>query len=186
MLRNYVNIGIIAKKDGGSKVKRITAIVLSFVFLFLLPVNAFAADAQKVIVTAEKTFIYESASTEANRLATAKEGYSFIPIGSTKSFWKLEFKKDGETLTGYILKADTDSLSAPVTSATKPAVSSSKSSTSSSEASGIKSLSTVYWVTNGEVYHSTSGCRSLARSSNIKSGTIAQSGKHKACKNCVR
>ena len=45
---------------------------------------------------------------------------------------------------------------------------------------------TVYWTTNGQVYHSIPTCRSLARSSNIKSGSIAQSGKSRGCNNCVR
>ncbi len=42
----------------------------------------------------------------------------------------------------------------------------------------------VYWVPNGQVYHSTQDCPSLGRSSTIYSGTIAQSGKSRACKNC--
>lgn len=43
---------------------------------------------------------------------------------------------------------------------------------------------TVYWVPNGQVYHSTRDCPSLGRSSTIYSGTIAQSGKSRPCKNC--
>jgi hypothetical protein len=43
---------------------------------------------------------------------------------------------------------------------------------------------TVYWVANGTVYHSTSACTSLARSRNISSGTIEQSGKARGCRNC--
>ena len=43
----------------------------------------------------------------------------------------------------------------------------------------------VYWVDNGAVYHSTSSCRSLSRSANIRSGTIAQSGKSRGCNICV-
>lgn len=43
---------------------------------------------------------------------------------------------------------------------------------------------TVYWVSGGEVYHSTPNCSTLKRSSNIQSGTIAQSGKSRACKVC--
>lgn len=43
---------------------------------------------------------------------------------------------------------------------------------------------TVYWVSGGEVYHSTPNCSTLRRSSNIQSGTIAQSGKSRACKVC--
>lgn len=42
----------------------------------------------------------------------------------------------------------------------------------------------VYWVPNGQVYHSTQDCPSLGRSSTIYSGTIAQSGKSRPCKNC--
>lgn len=43
---------------------------------------------------------------------------------------------------------------------------------------------TVYWVSGGKVYHSTSSCSTLKRSSNIQSGTITQSGKSRACKVC--
>lgn len=43
---------------------------------------------------------------------------------------------------------------------------------------------TVYWVANGVVYHSTQNCRSLARSKNIRSGTIAQSLKERRCDIC--
>lgn len=49
-----------------------------------------------------------------------------------------------------------------------------------------KQSSTVYWTDSGEVYHSTEGCRSLARSKNIQSGSIGQSGKDRGCKNCVK
>lgn len=42
----------------------------------------------------------------------------------------------------------------------------------------------VYWVSSGEVYHSTSSCRSLSRSKNIYSGSIAESGKDRPCKIC--
>jgi len=45
----------------------------------------------------------------------------------------------------------------------------------------------VYWVPGGQVYHSTTGCRSLARSSDIRSGTLQDAinaGKDRPCKNC--
>ena len=51
----------------------------------------------------------------------------------------------------------------------------------------IKGYGLVYWVSGGEVYHSTEDCVSLARSTNIKSGTIDQAqsvGKTRVCKNC--
>lgn len=71
--------------------------------------QASSAKKQQVVVIAEKTSFYEKASTNSDKLATAKEGYSFTPTGDTKSFWKLEFKKknDDTIYTGYILKADT-------------------------------------------------------------------------------
>jgi len=43
---------------------------------------------------------------------------------------------------------------------------------------------TVYWVANGEVYHESETCAALSRSSNIKSGTIEESHKSRACKVC--
>ncbi len=46
---------------------------------------------------------------------------------------------------------------------------------------------TVYWVSGGSVYHSTDRCPALARSTNIKSGTVAQAiaaGKKRPCKDC--
>ena len=46
------------------------------------------------------------------------------------------------------------------------------------------SKAVVYWVADGEVYHTTKDCVSLKRSTNIKSGTVAQSGKKRVCKNC--
>lgn len=46
---------------------------------------------------------------------------------------------------------------------------------------------TVYWVSGGEVYHSTASCRTLSRSKNILSGTISEAisaGKSRQCKVC--
>lgn len=42
----------------------------------------------------------------------------------------------------------------------------------------------VYWTPGGKVYHTTPDCVSLKRSTNIKSGTIAQSGKSDVCSLC--
>ncbi|WP_420840396.1 CAP domain-containing protein [Adlercreutzia agrestimuris] len=44
--------------------------------------------------------------------------------------------------------------------------------------------SIVYWTPNGSVYHNSKGCPALSRSKVIQSGTIAQSGKSRACKDC--
>lgn len=46
--------------------------------------------------------------------------------------------------------------------------------------------STVYWVDNGKVYHTSQNCTTLKQSDNIKSGTIAESGKDRACSVCAR
>lgn len=43
---------------------------------------------------------------------------------------------------------------------------------------------TVYWVTNGYVWHTTSNCPTLSRSEYIYSGTIAESRKSRECKVC--
>ena len=45
---------------------------------------------------------------------------------------------------------------------------------------------TVYWVDNGTVYHTSQNCTTLKQSDNIKSGTIAESGKDRACSVCAR
>lgn len=42
----------------------------------------------------------------------------------------------------------------------------------------------VYWVPNGEKYHTTKNCRTLARSKIINSGTISQAGGRDLCKVC--
>lgn len=42
----------------------------------------------------------------------------------------------------------------------------------------------VYWVPNGERYHTTKNCRTLARSKEINSGTIRQAGGRDLCKVC--
>ena len=61
----------------------------------------------------------------------------------------------------------------------KAAKKKSKKSSTSSGGGG-----TVYWTPNGEVYHSTAGCPTLSRSKTVYSGTVAESGKSRACKVC--
>lgn len=48
----------------------------------------------------------------------------------------------------------------------------------------VDSGRTVYWVDNGNVYHSTPDCQTLKRSNNIHSGSISQSHKSRPCKRC--
>ena len=58
------------------------------------------------------------------------------------------------------------------------------SASSSSSGSGGGGDGTVYWVPNGEVYHSTSSCPSLSRSKTIYSGPLSSCPKSRPCKNC--
>lgn len=50
--------------------------------------------------------------------------------------------------------------------------------------SGSNVGQTVYWVSGGSVYHTTPNCVTLKRSSNIRSGSISESGKGRCCKVC--
>lgn len=50
--------------------------------------------------------------------------------------------------------------------------------------SGTNIGTTVYWTPNGEVYHSTSSCRTLSRSKTIYSGTLSECPKSRGCKVC--
>ena len=45
---------------------------------------------------------------------------------------------------------------------------------------------TVYWTPGGSVYHKRTSCPSLARSKTIYSGSVADSGKSRGCKNCCK
>lgn len=104
-------------------------------------------------------------------------------INLTSTSGTIIYTTDGKSITTNTeerLRDAPKTSTAPTTPKTK------KSDTTVSDVSDEKTIATVYWVTNGEVYHSTKDCRSLARSTNIKSGTIAESGKSKGCKNCVK
>ena len=61
-------------------------------------------------------------------------------------------------------------------------------STSTSGSSSSGSSGIVYWVPGGSVYHSTDRCPALGRSdpSTIRHGTIAESGKSRPCKDCIK
>lgn len=66
-----------------------------------------------------------------------------------------------------------------------PAVTTTTITTSTTSTQNIAITSTYYWVPNGTVYHSTNGCRSLARSRDINSGAWEQIPRGRtACKNC--
>ena len=56
--------------------------------------------------------------------------------------------------------------------------------TESAEPSDDYQSETVYWTPSGSVWHTDPNCSSLARSKDVRSGTVAQSGKQRACKIC--
>ena len=66
-------------------------------------------------------------------------------------------------------------------------------STGSTESGGSANITetipdesqTVYWTPGGSVYHSSKSCPSLAKSENVKSGTVKESGKSRLCKKCA-
>ncbi|MDR1066869.1 MAG: copper amine oxidase N-terminal domain-containing protein [Clostridiales bacterium] len=55
--------------------------------------------------------------------------------------------------------------------------------------SPVRENETVYWTPNGKSYHSTSDCRTLARSRKIQSGALSEAqnlGKRDPCNVCIR
>lgn len=66
-------------------------------------------------------------------------------------------------------------------------------STGSTESGGSANITetipdesqTVYWTPGGSVYHSSKSCPSLAKSENVKFGTVKESGKSRLCKKCA-
>lgn len=88
--------------------------------------------------------------------------------------------KEGSLIVGTKLNEST-------TSGSNGSSNNTSSNTSNNIASNISnsgSTKTVYWTPNGKSYHSTKDCSALARSKNIYSGTIAESGKSDPCDRC--
>ncbi|MCI8388550.1 MAG: hypothetical protein HFE63_08820 [Clostridiales bacterium] len=74
---------------------------------------------------------------------------------------------------------------APITT-TVPETTSTTTTTAESVESN-RQTDVVYWVENGEVWHTRVNCPSLSRSKNIRSGTLAEAmnvGKARVCKRC--
>ena len=96
---------------------------------------------------------------------------------------KLTAKKKGKVKVTAIMKSG---KKATCTVKVKAKKSSSKSSSGSRSRSSDDEddSDVVYWVPSGDVYHSTPDCRSLSRSKTIYHGSIPESGKSRACKNC--
>lgn len=158
--------------------KKVLSALLSLVILVSLSINGFAAEYQRTKITAEKSTIYETASTTAVVLATANKDYSFVPVtGSTKSFWKLDFKKknDDTVYTGYILKVDTDNsgvVAEAAGSTTSKAVSKADESSNSSEAVSEGDKFIVFWGNTGDKVHISPECRTITNG--VLNGTLEE------------
>lgn len=168
--------------------KRIATGILALLLAFpmILGFPATAAEYGKVVVTAETTPIYERANVESEQLATAKRDFSFTPVGSTKSFWKIEFrKKDDDTVyTGYILKEHAGEPATPAAPAATPKPTEPQTH-ATQPAQTAEQARTVYWVPKGKSYHYSKNCSTLKRSKTIYSGTQAESGKYDPCNVCA-
>ena len=174
--------------------KKITSVFLALFMVLSLSFQGLAADFQKVAVSVDKTAILETASAKANKLSTIKEGYTFTPVGSTKTYWKIEFKKknDSTVYTGYVNKKDVEIVGAEASKVSSASTSKPKSSSSSTEkpksssssTSKPKSLSSsteksnnkfvVFWGKTGNKVHISPDCRT------IKNGVL--SGSLEKCK----
>ena len=124
------------------------------------------------------------------RVASLKKNVPLIMLGEStgsdgKVWYKVEYNGKTAFVRSDLVEEITESEAGALTE--KPA-SKTSGSAGKSSAPAVKSNSggTVYWVSGGAVYHASRSCRSLAKSKNIKSGTKAQSGKSRGCKNCVK
>lgn len=84
---------------------------------------------------------------------------------------------DAETETA----AETDTAASDTAA---PDTAASDTDTAAAESSQPDDTSTVYWTKSGKVWHLSRGCPSLANSDDVSSGSIAESGKERACKRC--
>jgi transglutaminase/protease-like cytokinesis protein 3 len=90
-------------KKGFEEMKKIISVALSLVLTLLLTVNAFATGYTKMKIT-EKTYAFANANESSDKLATLNRGYIFTPIGSTASYWKIEFVVNSVKQSGYVFK----------------------------------------------------------------------------------
>ena len=151
-------------------------------------IPTFAADYEKVTVTAETAKVYEKSSTKSDVWGEVEEGYKFTPTDETGKFWKLKYKNDdGEKVTGYIRKKDTTDGSAATANAKIEAKSevTIKSEGSWSTESSRAITDTVYWVKNGKSYHLTENCTTLTRTKKTYSGSFESCHKRAPCNVCA-
>ena len=56
--------------------------------------------------------------------------------------------------------------------------------TSTEAPADVSNAETVYWTVNGSVWHTDRNCSALAKSKEVLSGTVEESGKERGCKLC--
>ena len=160
------------------QVRKIRLLLLSLFVIMLLPMTANAAKVklnktslnltvgeryQLKLKNTEETIKWKSA--DKTIVSVTKKGkVAAKKVGKTKITAKVGEKK-------YVCKV------------TVKAKTSAKSGSGSSGNSSGKG-GTVYWTPSGTVYHYSRSCSTLSRSRTVYSGTIAASGKPRACKVC--
>ncbi|MBQ9156925.1 MAG: Ig-like domain-containing protein [Eubacterium sp.] len=106
-------------------------------------------------------------------------------IVTVDSKGRLKGKKAGSTKVTVILKSGKKATCRVKVLAVKKTAAKSKSTKKAKSGSSRSSGGgTVYWTPGGSVYHKSRNCSTLKRSKVIKSGSISQSGKSRACKVC--
>ncbi|MGN0169134.1 MAG: DNA/RNA non-specific endonuclease [Lachnospiraceae bacterium] len=109
-----------------------------------------------------------SKSSGSSCLSVSSSGKVTVKKGTKKGTYTIKVKIVAPKTTKYKKTQATKTIKVKVTG-----------SSSGSSGSG-----TVYWVPNGEVYHTNRNCSYLSRSKTVLSGTIAESGKPRKCSRC--
>lgn len=139
----------------------------------LTPFVSWADKVSKLPLKQKHTFVLNLANGDY----VTKWKSSKKKIASVNADGVVKAKKKGTTtITAYTASGMKISCKVKVVKAKKKAAKAKK---------GKKGKGgTVYWTPSGSVYHYSRGCRSLARSRTVYSGSIEESGRPRACKNC--
>jgi hypothetical protein len=136
------------------------------------------------VTTAEPPSTLADTSVNVTEAAAAKTTTTTKTAAKTSS--KAAVKKTTVTNKTTTRKVTT---AVPKTTTVKPKTTTKKAVVTTTNPQGKTIPAIVYWVPNGKSYHYSKGCRSLARSKTIYSGSLTeakQAGKHDPCNNCVR
>ncbi len=168
--------------------KKLTALLVA-ICLIMAPLNAFAATKAYAKFTKKTYQVKKGKSLDLRSKLKLSEGNtvkkwksSNPKIAKISSKGKLVAKKAGTVKITVITKSGkkaTCKVKVKAIKSSKLSKSNKSSSESSDDSDGI-----VYWTSGGSVYHTTDSCPTLGRSRNIQSGTVAESGKSRACKVC--